>query len=38
MYGGHGVRGEVAGRVKMRHFLKQDNCGCIINNQLKFDI
>ena len=27
----------VSGRVKMRYFLKQDNCR-IINNQLKFDI
>ena len=23
---------------KMRYFLKQDNWGCIIHNQLKFDI
>ena len=28
----------VAGYVKIRYFLKQDNCGCIMNNQLKFDI
>ena len=29
---------EVRGVAKMKYFLKQDNCGCIINNQLKFDI
>ena len=23
---------------KMRYFLKQDNCGCILNNHLKIDI
>ena len=37
IYGGPAVRvwPDVS---KMRYFLKQDNWGCIINNQLKFDI
>ena len=26
------------GRAKIRYFLKRSNCGCIINNPLKFDI
>ena len=33
-----GFRGAWSDVSKIRHFLKQDNWVCIINNHLKFDI